>query len=229
MESKNPEDEDTETGRRLTYWGRHLPVGELCSKCQRGTKCFGGTYDAPRALDGFFIVDLDISADSARPQPSEQENLIDKRMRRDYDRALEKFRYNNRRVCPGERLLDSVADSGILRDYPFAAATKRDFCPTAQPCKPKEACLSGNKCEIGYQYQELRCKASSARRDTASVPVVQPCNHTLQCQSVSSGAECTSALSTVCDCPADWELNSRSCMVNCLRDTGKLRELENAG
>ena len=235
-------DIDQVTGKPLTYWGRSEPAGELCAECQEGTLCEPETYNAPIALAGYYIVDLDITATSATPQPSGEENLIDKRTRRDYDRALEKFLHNGQRVCAPERLLDGSADATIVNNYGFALATKRDFCPSAQPCKPAEACkgsvarrecekngkeASCSECEIGYQYQELRCNASSARRNEGGSPAVQSCNHTLQCQSRSSGAKCTEALSSVCDCPAEWELRSHSCLKTCVKN--KRSELEKSG
>jgi hypothetical protein len=221
MQSKKEADTDLLTGKTVTYWGRSEPVGELCAECQFGTLCEGGTYKAPQALAGFFIVDLDITATSATPRPSGEEDRIDKRARRDYDRALETFFHDGQRVCAPERLMDRSADAKIVGTYGFALTTKRDLCPSAQPCHPSEACLGTNKCERGYQYQELRCNVSSARG------AVQSCKHTLQCQSRSSGTQCTEALSTVCECPADWELESRSCLKTCVKV--KLAELESAG
>ena len=108
LPSGKSEDQDNSTGQFLEYWGRHEPIGELCAPCQPGTKCYSGSYEAPRALNGFFIVDLDITANFSTPMPSEPENLIDRRKRRDYDRALETFRHNGMRVCPGERLLTKM-------------------------------------------------------------------------------------------------------------------------
>ena len=220
---------DLETGKTVQYWGRNYPAGELCAKCQAGALCKPGEYDAPTSLAGYYIVDLDITANSAKQPPNGEENLIERRSRRDYDRALESFRSDGERVCAPERLLDETADSDIVKEYDFALKTKRDLCHVSLPCKPVEACKGLNKCEIGYQYQEPRCNASSARNSADGGAQVQKCNHTLQCQVLSSGRKCSSAVSSVCKCPADWELGSRECLKNCVMNKDKMSELEAGG
>ena len=94
------------------------------------------------------------------------------------------------------------------------------------PCKPAEACKGRNECASGYEYQKNRCNASSARRSGSST-IVQACNHTLQCQTRSTGTACASALASICNCPPDWKLRTRACLKACVRD--QTQALERAG
>jgi hypothetical protein len=43
-------------GSVIQYWGR---IGELCTECKKGELCMPGTYQAPYALPGFWIDELD--------------------------------------------------------------------------------------------------------------------------------------------------------------------------
>ena len=224
QESKNEVDLDLETGKALGYWGRREPVGELCAPCQAGSLCNQNSYDNPMSLAGYYMVELDISNKVTNQE--EEEDIVTRRERRDYDRALEKFQNNGKRICPEERLFDPEVDAERVKNFPYAASTKRELCLTAMPCKPSEACKGRNECAEGYQYQELRCNASSKRR-LSGEEIVQSCNHTLQCQTLSAGTGCTNAISTVCKCPFDWELGTRTCLKECVQN--QLPELEAAG
>ena len=98
---------------------------------------------------------------------------------------------------------------------------------TDVPCKPAEGCKGRNACAEGYEYQKNRCNASSARRTSDSTIIIQACNHTLQCQTRSTGTTCASAVASVCKCLPDWELGTRACLKTCVRD--QAQALENAG
>jgi hypothetical protein len=229
VSSSREEDIDLETGNSVEWWGRNEPAGELCAKCQTGSLCQSGTYEAPISLAGFYVVDLDITAGSRTLIPADGvESLTERRARRDYDRALETF-LDGERVCAPERILDPSEDSKYVEDYPFAVPTKRGLCLSVQPCKPSKACAGRNKCNVGYQYNELRCNSSAARRSSTGAEIVQACNHSLQCQVRSRGIACTDAVAAVCLCPEDWELGARACLKACVSDSRKLALLEAAG
>ena len=223
-ESKKEADLDLETGKALAYWGRREPVGELCAPCQEGSLCNANSYDSPTSLAGYFIVELDIS--NKVTDQEDEEDVVTRRERRDYTRGLESFQNNGKRICPPERMFDPETDAERLKEFPYAAFTKRELCLTAMPCKPSGSCNGRNKCAEGYQYQELRCNASSKRRSSEE-EIVQACNHTLQCQTLSAGTGCTNAISTVCNCPFDWQLGTRACLKECVKD--QLPALEAAG
>ena len=206
QESKNKADLDLNTGKALGYWGRNEPVGELCTPCQEGSLCAQDSYGSPTSLSGYYIVELDIS-NKVTDQASD-EDMVTGRERRDYQRGLEKYRNNGKRICPEERMFDPDVDAERVKKFPYAVSTKRELCLTAMPCKPSDACKGNNECAKGYQYQELRCNASSKRRSSGE-EIVQSCNHTVQCQSLSAGTGCTEAITTVCNCPPEWELGTR--------------------
>ena len=227
-ESRNSADLNLETGRAIGYWGRNEPVGEICAPCQDGSFCSTGTYKAPESLAGYYMVELDISNKNAKLETDTYENtLISRREMRDYERSLETFRSNGKRLCPRERLFDPDVDADLIKQFPFAASTKREMCLVAMPCKPAEACKGRNECELGYEYQKNRCNTSEARLSLGGSEITQMCNHTLQCQSRSAGLRCAEAISSVCGCPAEWELGSRKCLKQCLRSQKQL--LEQAG
>ena len=139
-----------ETGQARAYWGRNQPVGELCAPCQDGSFCRTATYDAPISLSGYFISELDVSNKVTSYEDSERENMVSRRERRDYARAMETFRGNGKRVCPKERLFDPIADADLIKKFPFAASTKRELCLVAVPCKPAEACEGRNECKNSF-------------------------------------------------------------------------------
>ena len=224
-ESTDEEDNNAETGLPLQFWGRNKPVGELCATCPVGAFCRSETYKIPTSLKGFYMMNLDISKGSSSAI-ADDETSLDRRERRNYVRAMETYRASGERVCPAERIFNEQLDATLIAEFSFAAATKRDFCLTAMPCKPKQACTGRNQCSEGYQYQELRCNASDAR---TGKNLVQSCNHSLQCKMLSRGVDCTSAISNVCDCPAEWELGGHACLKMCVRDDSKVALLETAG
>jgi len=233
QESKKEKDVDLKTGRPLEYWGRNEPVGELCTPCQDGSLCDTRTYTAPTSLSGYYMVELDISksltGEGDDSNGDDTKDLLIRRERRDYERALESFRHNNKRVCPSERLFDLVADAKLVKQFPFAAATKRELCLSAMPCKPASACKGRDECADGYQYQQLRCNTSTVRMSSSGDSIIQACNSTMQCQSRSAGTACTDAISNVCGCPTEWELGVRKCLKECVRDPQLMLELSSAG
>ena len=236
QESKDAKDINLKTGVAMEYWGRNEPVGELCTPCQDGSLCDTRTYSAPTSLSGFYMVELDVSnslIDGAGSLGDDTTDLLVYRERRDYARALEEFQHNNKRVCPGERLFDPVADVELVKQFPFAAATKRELCLSAMPCKPASACKGRDECSEGYQYQQIRCNTSAIRMsssgDSSGDPIIQACNHTMQCQARSAGTACTDAISNVCSCPPEWQLGVRKCLKECVRDPQLMSELASAG
>jgi len=216
-------DIDLETGQAQEYWGRNEPVGELCTKCVEGLSCQDNTYNEPFSIKNYYMVDLDISGGRKALQITlDGADGVSRRERRNYETALEKIPKSGERKCPPERLFDSQVDAELVKSYPFASEHKRDICKVAMPCKPAEACAGRNTCSEGYEWNLNRCNASSARFDSdKNVPIVQFCNHTLQCQVRSSGLGCARAISEVCGCPADWEIGGHSCLKKCVRDNDK--------
>ena len=234
--SDKEEDLDIITGQSLEYWGRVEPYRELCTKCVNGSGCHtinkrldawdrgnSWEYDPPFAVNGYYIQELDISGgrsslfiDTSDIKTSRSEL----REHRDYKRALEP---QNRfqRVCPAERLLDPVADGTetlevrqeLYKTFEAAVMNKRDFCLSVLPCLPKESCIGKNKCASNYEGQLYRCQMKRSETpkglypdDAIGEPIIQRCNHTLQCQAKSLGTNCVQALTTVCRCPADWNM-----------------------
>ena len=223
-------DVDLVTGQAQEFWGRNEPVGELCAKCVDGLACQDATYSVPFSIQKYYIVDLDVSAGASALQiDTVDADVVSRREKRDYERALEIFPISGERVCPAERLFDRTLDAALVKSYPFAAKNRRNLCKAAMPCKPAESCIGRNQCAEGYEWNMNRCNASSARFDAdTNRPVVQFCNHTLQCKSRSSGLKCTQAVTDICGCPADWEIGGHACLKRCVRDEGKVAQLTGA-
>ena len=103
---------------------RNEPVGELCTFCPDGASCQSATYNEPISIQKWFIQDLDISGGRdalCENGPTDKDcptDLISRRERRDYDRALQTLG-NGERVCPSERLFDAIEDSQLMQDYPW--------------------------------------------------------------------------------------------------------------
>jgi hypothetical protein len=214
---------DIKTGQAQDYWGRIDPRRELCTECPDGSGCnTDETYDAPFATENFYIQKLDISGGRSslflEPVPGDR---ISKREKRDYERATENQTVSMR-VCPPERLLDPVMDKALHIRFEQAVLNKRDFCLSVLPCKPAVACSGRNQCAEKYEGNLPRCLIARSTDTAAEVgafltPVVQLCNHSLQCGVSSADAafkaknsvskSCANALTVVCQCPADWEFS----------------------
>ena len=230
---------------RLTskfYFYRNEPVGELCTFCPDGASCQSATYNEPISIQKWFIQDLDISGGRdalCENGPTDKDcptDLISRRERRDYDRALQTLG-NGERVCPSERLFDAIEDSQLMQDYPWVALTKRDLCKTTLPCKPAESCIGRNQCAEGYQWNKLRCmenrqeNVNITNKETGIIELAprQSCNNTLQCQIQSAGTKCPIAIAEVCQCPKDWELGSQMCLKTCIRNEKQMNQLIEQG
>ena len=219
-DSELEEDIDLKTGQSKAYWGRIDPARELCTACREGSGCMSDTYAPPFSTAEFYIQKLDISG-GRNALYSTKNDLISVRERRDYSRAVEQQSVSLR-VCPPERLLDPVLDAKMYKRFEQAVMNKRDFCLTVLPCKPAEACMGKNVCAEKYEANLLRCKLQRSTNPGATednplpTPVVQYCNHTLQCRIKSMGRDqfkgngetCALALVDVCRCPTDWELSA---------------------
>ena len=220
---------NVENGTRDSFWARAEP-GELCSLCPFGAYCKEETYDAPVAVGGFWVAELDISAGRPKIEVTEENaktlNSLELKEIYDFNRAAGlPAKDKRKRACPAVRLFDESLDKNVISQFPFAAKTKRDICLEVAACKPREACKGSNQCEIGYEYQRERCEERRATETNESLI----CNTTLQCRTRSAPSTCAVAIETVCRCPPSWKPNSVSCLKKCIRDAGKKDSLVSKG
>jgi hypothetical protein len=217
-----PSDYHVENGTQTFYWGRANP-GELCSKCPVGGLCRSPTYKPPIAFSSYWMSEMDISGGRPKVANTVDTDDITAKETDDYNRAAGLPKKAGRiRACPPERLFDPVLDAILIDQYAYATIHKRETCLGIVGCKPKEACLGGNKCALGYEYQNERCEAAIKPFSNTSLF----CNTTIQCRTRTSGVACAKAIQAICQCPPSWKDKSYTCLKACLRDEAKLSALQ---